>query len=117
MDLDDQVLIVQWITLLVEGNPFEDISAVRKAVLVMKGDTLYRPDELYEAARERARSLLFSTKNQESPYQAFYYYQGERLVAVRSGRWKLMMDDPQGLSGVERKWAETKLRRLTYSRS
>ncbi len=34
---------------LVEGNPFEDISAVRRATLVMKGDTLYRPEELYPA--------------------------------------------------------------------
>ena len=38
---------------LVDGNPLEDISAVRKAVLVMKGDTLYRPDELYEAVGVR----------------------------------------------------------------
>ncbi len=34
---------------LVDGNPLEDISAVRRGVLVMKGDTVYRPDELYEA--------------------------------------------------------------------
>lgn len=34
---------------LVDGNPFEDISAIRRATLVMKGDTLYRPDELYKA--------------------------------------------------------------------
>jgi hypothetical protein len=34
---------------LVEGNPFEDISAIRRATLVMKGDTLYRPEELYPA--------------------------------------------------------------------
>jgi len=34
---------------LVDGNPFEDMSAVRRATLVMKGDTLYRPDELYKA--------------------------------------------------------------------
>jgi hypothetical protein len=35
--------------LLIDGNPFEDISAVRRAVLVMKGDTLYRPEDLYRA--------------------------------------------------------------------
>ena len=35
--------------LLIDGNPFEDISAVRRAVLVMKGDTLYRPEDLYNA--------------------------------------------------------------------
>jgi len=34
---------------LIDGNPFEDMSAVRRATLVMKGDTLYRPDELYTA--------------------------------------------------------------------
>lgn len=33
--------------LLVEGNPLEDISAVRNGVLVVKGDTAYRPDKLY----------------------------------------------------------------------
>jgi len=35
--------------LLIDGNPFEDISAIRRAVLVMKGDTLYRPEDLYRA--------------------------------------------------------------------
>jgi len=35
--------------ILIDGNPFEDISAIRRATLVMKGDTLYRPDELYKA--------------------------------------------------------------------
>ena len=35
--------------ILIDGNPFNDISAVRRATLVMKGDTLYRPDELYKA--------------------------------------------------------------------
>ena len=34
---------------LVDGNPLDDMSAVRRATLVMKGDTLYRPDELYKA--------------------------------------------------------------------
>ena len=35
--------------MLVAGNPVEDISAIRNAVLTMKGNTLYRPDELYKA--------------------------------------------------------------------
>ncbi len=35
--------------LLVDGNPLEDINAMRNGVLVMKGDTLFRPDELYKA--------------------------------------------------------------------
>jgi imidazolonepropionase-like amidohydrolase len=34
--------------LLVEGNPLEDISAIRNGVLVMKGNTVYQPDELYK---------------------------------------------------------------------
>jgi hypothetical protein len=32
---------------LLRGNPLEDISAVRRASWVFKGDTAYRPDELY----------------------------------------------------------------------
>ncbi len=35
--------------ILIDGNPLQDISAIRRATLVMKGDTLYRPDELYKA--------------------------------------------------------------------
>jgi imidazolonepropionase-like amidohydrolase len=35
--------------LLLDGNPLEDISAIRRAALVVKGDTVYRPDELYRA--------------------------------------------------------------------
>ena len=34
---------------LIDGNPFDDISAVRQAVLVMKGATLYRPEDLYQS--------------------------------------------------------------------
>jgi hypothetical protein len=34
---------------LLDGNPLQDMSAVRRATLVMKGDTVYRPDELYRA--------------------------------------------------------------------
>lgn len=34
---------------LLDGNPLENISAVRRATLVLKGDTVYRPDELYRA--------------------------------------------------------------------
>jgi imidazolonepropionase-like amidohydrolase len=35
---------------LLDGNPLQDIGAIRRGVLVMKGGTLYRPDELYRAA-------------------------------------------------------------------
>jgi imidazolonepropionase-like amidohydrolase len=34
---------------LLDGNPLEDIGALRRGVLVMKGDTLYRPEDLYRA--------------------------------------------------------------------
>ena len=34
--------------ILLDGNPLEDISAVRRATLVMKGKNVYRPDELYK---------------------------------------------------------------------
>ena len=33
---------------LLDGNPLEDISAVRRATLVMKGNTAYEPSALYE---------------------------------------------------------------------
>ncbi|MDX1518199.1 MAG: amidohydrolase family protein, partial [Woeseiaceae bacterium] len=35
--------------LLLGENPLDDIGAVRRALLVMKGDTVYQPDELYRA--------------------------------------------------------------------
>ena len=35
--------------MLVDGDPLEDISAIRRGVLVIRGDTACRPDELYEA--------------------------------------------------------------------
>ena len=35
--------------ILLDGNPLEDISAIRRATLVMKGNTVYRPDQLYKA--------------------------------------------------------------------
>jgi len=33
---------------LLDGNPLEDISAVRRATLVMKGNTAYQPSALYK---------------------------------------------------------------------
>jgi imidazolonepropionase-like amidohydrolase len=38
---------------LVEGNPVEDMAAIRRATLVVKGNTAYRPDELYKAVGVR----------------------------------------------------------------
>jgi len=34
---------------LLDGNPLEDIGAIRRGVLVMKGDALFQPDKLYRA--------------------------------------------------------------------
>lgn len=34
---------------LLDGNPLDDISSIRRAVLVVKGEMLYRPDELMTA--------------------------------------------------------------------
>ena len=34
---------------LLDGNPLEDISAIRRATLVVKGATWYRPEDLYRA--------------------------------------------------------------------
>ena len=33
---------------LVAGNPLEDISAIRSATLVLKGNKAFKPDELYK---------------------------------------------------------------------
>ena len=35
--------------ILLDGNPLDDMSAVRRATLVIKGATAYRPEELYRA--------------------------------------------------------------------
>src|SRR5262249_55069266 len=35
--------------------------------------------------------LLFGQEGAKSPHEAFYYYQGYRLDAVRSGKWKLIL--------------------------
>lgn len=37
------------------------------------------------------RNLLFSSENEPSPYQAFFYYHTDQLQAVRSGPWKLFL--------------------------
>jgi arylsulfatase A len=35
------------------------------------------------------RSLMFGTPGAKSPHEAFFYYRGNNLEAVRTGRWKL----------------------------
>ena len=34
---------------LIDGNPLEDMAEIRKTTLVIKGDRLYKSDELYES--------------------------------------------------------------------
>jgi imidazolonepropionase-like amidohydrolase len=52
---------------LVEGDPFADISAVRRATLVMKGDTAYQPEALYRAVGVKpflpSETLTFSASD------------------------------------------------------
>lgn len=35
------------------------------------------------------RPLMFGERNAKSPHEAYYYYWGDELQAIRSGRWKL----------------------------
>ena len=39
--------------------------------------------------------LMFGTKGAKSPHEAIYFYQGYNLVAVRAGRWKLVLGGPK----------------------
>ncbi len=58
-------------------------------------------------------SLWRSPDDAESPYDAFYYYDRDRLRAVRSGPWKLYLEaiaeSPQGTSGVDPVYVPTGL--------
>ncbi|MDZ7723027.1 MAG: sulfatase [candidate division KSB1 bacterium] len=45
------------------------------------------------------RPLVFADANAETPYEAFYYYDGPTLKAVRSGKWKLHV--PHDYKGVK----------------
>jgi len=37
------------------------------------------------------RPLIFGEPDSQSPHEAFFYYSGEQLMAVRSGPWKLFL--------------------------
>jgi len=37
------------------------------------------------------RPILFGQPQAKSPYEAFYYYEGSQLQAIRSGPWKLFL--------------------------
>lgn len=53
--------------------------------------------------------LLFNPDKTKSPYEAFYYYHGAHLQAVRSGQWKLQLDKgkPIGLYDLRTDIAES----------
>jgi arylsulfatase A len=42
------------------------------------------------------RPLLFGEKDAKTPYEALFYYRGNRLEAVRSGRWKMHVPHEYG---------------------
>ena len=46
------------------------------------------PDDRLVDGRD-IKALLYGQPNAHSPYQAFFYYKGNDLKAVRSGDWKL----------------------------
>jgi arylsulfatase A-like enzyme len=51
--------------------------------------------------------LMFSDKSAKTPHNAFYYYQGYQLAAVRSGKWKLVFGNPAVLYDLEADMGET----------
>ncbi|MBW3540191.1 MAG: sulfatase [Planctomycetes bacterium] len=48
-----------------------------------------RPPEDRTIDGKDIRPLIFGEPDAQSSYEAFYYYQGDDLQAVRSGKWKL----------------------------
>jgi arylsulfatase A-like enzyme len=58
------------------------------------------------------RPLIFNQPDARPPHEAFYYYWGKRLLAVRSGEWKLVFPhdynhpDPPGHGGKPGKYAK-----------
>jgi arylsulfatase A len=51
--------------------------------------------------------LMFGDRSAKSPHDAFYYYQGYQLAAVRAGRWKLVFANPPALYDLESDIGET----------
>ena len=52
-------------------------------------------------------ALMFGDKSAPGPHDAFYYYQGFQLAAVRSGKWKLVFGNPIALYDLESDIGET----------
>jgi arylsulfatase A-like enzyme len=51
--------------------------------------------------------LLSGQPGAKSPYDAFFYYRGSQLQAVRSGRWKLVLPRKEEAARANNKKAET----------
>jgi arylsulfatase A-like enzyme len=47
------------------------------------------------------RPLLAGTEGARTPHDVLFYYYGDRLYAVRSGRWKLMLPTKDRVTGEE----------------
>jgi arylsulfatase A-like enzyme len=60
---------------------------------------------------------LFTTDKAESPHEAYYFYYGNQLQAVRSGKWKLhfphgyrtMAERPGGKGGIPTNYSQAKI--------
>lgn len=68
------------------------------------------------------RELLEGDPNAASPHEAFYFYAGEELQAVRSGRWKLHFPHPYittlaepGRNGKPSGWGTAQAKSITQS--
>jgi hypothetical protein len=59
---------------------------------------------------------LLSGANTESPHEAFYYYYGPQLQAVRAGKWKLLLPSKARWVGLTGKIAEGALGLTIWSR-
>ena len=60
---------------------------------------------------------LFTDDKAKSPHEAYYFYYGNQLQAVRSGKWKLhfphgyrtMAGKPGGKGGIPTKYSQAKI--------
>jgi len=65
---------------------------------------------------------LVTGKNEKSPQEAYYFYYGRQLQAVRMGKWKLhfphgyrtMADKPGGKDGIPTRYSSAKIGRALF---
>lgn len=58
--------------------------------------------------------LIFGKGKQTTPYEAFYYYDGNTLKAIRSGKWKLHL--PHNFKGVKKPGMDGKMGEYFYDK-